>query len=628
MSAPLSTLLVRWENAEERGLPLTPEQLCQGRPELVGALSEAIAALRRMRRLGAAVDVSDPTLMPDGPPRTDGPERPAPPPAGSVPAGYEILGELGRGGMGVVYRAKQRALNRVVALKMILAGSHAGRDERARLLAEAEAIARVKHPGIVQVYDFGELHGLPYLCLELCEGGSLADRLRDAPLAPRAAAEMAERVARAVQAAHEAGVVHRDLKPGNVLIGADGLPRVTDFGLSRRIDGDSQSVTGAVLGTPSYMAPEQARGEKGVGPAADVWALGAILYECLTGRPPFKAASVVDTMRQVTEDEPVPLRRLSSRAPTDLETVCHKCLQKDPARRYASAGDAADDLRRWLEGRPITARPVGPLGRLWRWCRREPLTAALVSAVLAALAGGMATADVLWWRAVASERQAKANEREATAARNDAENELAEAVRQRDRAHFHLESFLNLERFGRSLARRPLRKDFDLRVRLMQGGREKTRSMVASDEFDHSLPFQLEVNCEADCHLAAFYSIPPSGKQGARCLLVCPAPGEAERFAVDQTRTVATRQPRGKGLSPVVTAGEPAFLYFIASERGWEAEPDETDSDTGLPAFSARALPKLARRVKGLAEDGDPARDGRVSEEIFIFNVRRKGGAK
>jgi serine/threonine-protein kinase len=323
-----------------------------------------------------SVEVPPADGAPDSPPASDS--------LPSVP-GFELLDLLGRGGMGVVYRARQITLNRIVALKMVLAGEHAAPDDRARFLAEAEAVASLQHPGIVQVYEFGAHAGLPYFALEFCPGGSLTARLRGTPQPAAEAATVVERLARAVQAAHDKDIVHRDLKPANVLLAADGSPKITDFGLAKRVhDVNGLTHTGAILGTPSYMSPEQAAGEgKHVGPAADIYALGAILYECLTGRPPFKAATVLDTVRLVTTAEPVSLRRLNPHAPADLETICHKCLQKDPAKRYATAANLADDLGRWQRGEPITARPVGRLERGWRWCRRHPLAAGLALTAIA-----------------------------------------------------------------------------------------------------------------------------------------------------------------------------------------------------------------------------------------------------
>jgi formylglycine-generating enzyme required for sulfatase activity/tRNA A-37 threonylcarbamoyl transferase component Bud32 len=345
--------------------------------------------------------------------------------------GYEILGELGRGGMGVVCKARHLRLNRIVALKMVLSGGQATPEERLRFLAEAEAIAAVKHPGIVQVHDFGTHNGVPYLSLEFCPGGSLAGKLSGNPLPAREAAALVEQVARAVQAAHEAGIVHRDLKPANVLLDEQGRPKVTDFGLAKRCElGAGLTQTGAVLGTPSYMAPEQAQGKKDVGCAADVWALGAILYECLTGRPPFKACTIYDTILQVVNDEPVPPRQLSPAVSRDLETICLKCLNKDPGRRYASAADLADDLHRLLAGAPIAARPVSRTERAIKWARRRPAVAALLAASLLCAVGLVVLSGVAVWqwrtavaalnskdRALQGERQARHQEEQERARR-------------------------------------------------------------------------------------------------------------------------------------------------------------------------------------------------------------------
>ncbi len=274
--------------------------------------------------------------------------------------GYEILGELGRGGMGVVYHARQVSLGREVALKIVLAGAHAAWSERSRFRVEAETAARLKHPHVVPIYEIGEQGHLPYLAMEFVEGGSLAQAMAVRPLAPEQAAGMAETLARAMDYVHHRGVVHRDLKPANVLLTSEGIPKITDFGLAKWLDTSSghQTQSGAVLGTPSYMAPEQARGQAGlVGPATDVYALGAILYEMVTGRPPFHAATSQETVQQLLTEEPLPPTRLQPRVPRDLETICLKCLQKDPARRYASAGGLADDLRCFLDRKPIRDVP-------------------------------------------------------------------------------------------------------------------------------------------------------------------------------------------------------------------------------------------------------------------------------
>ncbi|HWG41537.1 MAG TPA: protein kinase [Gemmataceae bacterium] len=301
----------------------------------------------------------------------------------SVP-GYEIVEELGRGGMGVVYKARQIKLNRLVALKMILSGAHAGAADLERFRTEAEAIARLHHPHVVQVYEIGEHDGRPFFSLEFCEGGTLEKKLAGDPLPPREAAALLETLAHAVAAAHRSDVIHRDLKPSNILLTEDGTAKITDFGLAKRITaGNGLTQTGAIIGTPSYMAPEQAEAKKEVGPAADIYALGAILYECLTGRPPFKAATPLDTVLQVVSEEPVPPARLNAKIPRDLETICLECLHKDPRKRYANADALAEDLARFQRGETIAARPAGRAERAWRWCRRNPSRAAAI--VLTAL---------------------------------------------------------------------------------------------------------------------------------------------------------------------------------------------------------------------------------------------------
>ncbi len=312
----------------------------------------------------------------------------------SVP-GYEILGVLGRGGMGIVYKANQVALKRLVALKMIRAGAHADPEDLSRFRTEAQAVARLRHPNIVQVYEIGEQEGVPYFSLEFVEGGSLAQQLDGTPFPARPAAELLETLARAMAAAHQQNLVHRDLKPGNILLAGDGQPKVTDFGLAKCLDQaeTGQTHSGALMGTPCYMSPEQAAGQvHAVCPATDIYALGAILYELLTGRPPFKADSLGATLDQICHQEPVPPRRLQPHLPRDLETVCLKCLQKEPHKRYPSAIALADDLRHFLNGEPIQARPIGAGERAYKWIKRRPVAAGLVVACAVAILGLVASA--------------------------------------------------------------------------------------------------------------------------------------------------------------------------------------------------------------------------------------------
>jgi tetratricopeptide (TPR) repeat protein len=386
---------------------------------------------------------------------------PAPPEraAAELPAipGYDLLGCLGRGGMGVVYKARQRALNRVVALKMVVAGANARAEQLARFHLEAEALASLQHPNIVQIHEVGEHDGCPYLELEFVDGPSLDRKLGGAPQPPHEAARLVRTLAEAIHHAHQRGLVHRDLKPANVLLApnpksesrnpkqirnpnpespkpagsgvsdlgplglgivsdfgiriSDFSPKVTDFGLAKRFEEDSRTETGAILGTPCYMAPEQAEGRlRDVGPAADVYALGTILYECLTGQPPFRGETVLATLEQVRLYDPVPPSRRQPRVPRDLETICLKCLHKDPRRRYATAGALAEDLRRFLAGEPITARPVGAAERAVKWARRRPAWAALVgvsAAAAVALAVLGAWSNVALRAAAGRERQAR-----------------------------------------------------------------------------------------------------------------------------------------------------------------------------------------------------------------------------
>lgn len=362
----------------------TPEAVCTDHPELLPRLRQ------QWRRVRATVEQLDEMF-----PSSDAMHTHIRALVSEVELpqiqGYAVESVLGYGGMGVVYKARHLALNRPVALKTVLSGAFASGPERQRLLREAQAVAALHHPNIVTIYNVGECESKPFFTMELLEGPNLAQRLAGMPQPARDAASTVAILAKAVQTAHQSGIVHRDLKPSNVLVAADGSLKITDFGLARHFEGEAAlTFTGAQVGTPSYMAPEQARGRSyALGPGVDIYSLGALLYEILTGRPPFRAETALETQRQVLQDEPVPPSRLNSKVPRDLETICLKCLNKDPKRRYATAAALADDLDRFLKCQPILARPLGPVARLGRWCRRNP--AAVTIAVLLTMGGVIST---------------------------------------------------------------------------------------------------------------------------------------------------------------------------------------------------------------------------------------------
>jgi serine/threonine-protein kinase len=368
----------------------TPEEVCAREPEL---LADVEACLKECRGVRFLIDDMFPTtpLEDDSGAQSGTGER-----LPTIP-GYEVLDVLGRGGNGIIYRVRHLKLDRVVALKMLLSGGYAGPAEVARFLREARSVAALQHPNIVQVYDVGEVEGCPYFTMELVSGGSLAGKLAGVPQTAHYSASLIETIARAVAFAHTAGFIHRDIKPANVLLTADGTAKVSDFGLARHFEGPSDVTLGAArVGTPSYMPPEQVTGKPGtVGPPADVYGLGATIYEMLTGRPPFRGESAAETERQLLSREPVPPSQLNAKVPRDLETICLKCLQKEPTRRYATADALADDLKRFNEGRPIHARPVGWAERSWRWCKRNPTAAGFLLTAIALV--GLASGGGTWF---------------------------------------------------------------------------------------------------------------------------------------------------------------------------------------------------------------------------------------
>jgi WD40 repeat protein/tRNA A-37 threonylcarbamoyl transferase component Bud32 len=424
-----SAVIAAYLEAERAGAaPDRTELLCR-HPELASELAAFFADHDKLRHLAAPANGEEGTT------REPGTATPPAAPLGTVRyfGDYELLEKIAEGGMGVVFKARQRSLNRSVALKMIRAGQLATEEDVQRFRFEAQAAGDLKHPHIVPIHEVGEHEGQQYFSMDFIEGGSLAQALgREPPaISQKEGARLVATVARAVHHAHQRQLLHRDLKPANILLDAQGQPHVTDFGLAKRVARDSRlTQSGAIVGTPSYMAPEQARAEKGLSTAVDVYSLGAILYELLTGQPPFRAAAPLDTLLQVLEREPQPPHVLNPRVDRDLETVCLKCLEKEPARRYPSAEALAEDLDRWLRGEPISARPVGRVERGWRWCRRNPVVAGLTAALaglLVVVAVGASWSAAHFRRTAEQERQAAERERGLARAADDARHDVDEA---------------------------------------------------------------------------------------------------------------------------------------------------------------------------------------------------------
>jgi WD40 repeat protein/predicted Ser/Thr protein kinase len=377
--------------------------------ESCGRCQGALKALAGQTAGAGQLDLpaEDSTLAVEAPPSLGG--------AGRLVPGYEVLEELGRGGMGVVYKARQLSLNRLTAVKMVLAGRHAGAHDLERFRAEAKAAAALKHPNIVQVYEIDQHDGSPFFSMEYVEGGTLKERTKGLPWPVQESAQLVEKLARAVQYAHERGIVHRDLKPANILFTADGTPKITDFGLAKRLDNmGGQTRTGEVMGTPGYMAPEQAMPSKQrIGPATDIYALGALLYELLTGRPPFSSDTPFDLLRQVAQDDPVSVERLRPTVPRDLSTITMKCLEKGPDKRYATANDLANDLARFLANEPVAARPPSAFYRAQKFTGRHKALVGGVAATGLALVLGTALSFLFALGEARQRRQADDNARTA-----------------------------------------------------------------------------------------------------------------------------------------------------------------------------------------------------------------------
>jgi WD40 repeat protein/serine/threonine protein kinase len=594
---------------------------------------------------------------------------------GDLPAiaGYEVLDELGRGGMGVVYRARHIRLNRTVALKMILAGLHAGPRELARFRQEAEAVAQLHHPNIVQIFDIGEAGGHSYCALELVEGGSLVQYLRGMPQPADVAARLVEVLARTVHFAHERGIVHRDLKPGNVLLTypspqppprsgegetadipsltlparssslsasgrgvgeglRDAVPKITDFGLAKRADEQTHAtLSGELVGTPSYMAPEQARKSREVGPPADVYGLGAILYEMLTGHPPFRAATALDTVLQVLYEDPLLPSRLRPDVPRDLETICLKCLEKSTSKRYASALELAEDLRRFRRGETVLARPVGARERLWKWVRRRPTLAGLAAGIVfvTALAFGMVT----WqWRETVKARD------EALQANSRARGALYRSIIAQSQLRWRLNDFPGARASLTRFRLRPVEED----PRGWEWG--YLEGLYASELLSLEHPDGGSAGGVAVSSDGQYIASVISGSQEVRVwsaadgslLFTLPAPANAHRLAF-----------RSDGARLAVAGGRSVIIHDLAqrtqkehhvhnnivaglafspdgkwlASASWDGTVKVWDSQTGAPRYAPFAHVDRAHSV-AWSPDGRWLASGDQTGKVYLWNAQ------
>jgi eukaryotic-like serine/threonine-protein kinase len=531
--------------------------------------------------------------------------------------GYDILQRLGEGGMGVVYKARHHGLKRLVALKMIRGGSQARADHVSRFRVEAEAVARLRHVNIIQIYDIGEAAGLPFVALELLDGGGLDDRLAGNPQPGIQTAQLMVTLAQAVQVAHQAGIVHRDLKPTNVLYTADGVPKITDFGLAKRIGSDDgQTESGQIMGSPSYMAPEQARGHsRNIGPRADVYALGAMLYEMLTGRPPFRGETPIETIRQVLDDDPVTPSRLVPRLPRDLETIALKCLHKDPAKRYQSAQALAYDLERYLRREPILARRTGVFERGAKWIRRRPVAAASLGLLVTAILGGFLGALEFQRLRNAADRQASERNRALQAAgtatilhaKDDiATNNLTDAE-------------VALTRLNEKIAAEPRLPELNAAVRVLLDDVKKRQAEQSIQKADRARYVEFKrLRNEAHFHDTQFDALDMSRNadatrtraRAALALFAAPGPAEPWMFAPVPQSLLAREQAD-------IAEGCYELLLTLA-----EAEPTP---ESGLRRLdeAARLLPPTTayhlRRAACLSRSGDAAAAERERQQAEAF---------
>jgi serine/threonine protein kinase len=668
--AALELIYTEFVLREERGERPDPDEWCARHPRWE-------SGLRAVFQVNAHLRAADRTASwPAG--RSILPGR-GPTAAGGCSAGdYEILEEVGRGGMGVVYKARQVSLNRAVALKMILGGEFADPRHVARFRREAEAIARLQHPNIVQVYEIGEWHppgsdpagpGTPYFAMEYVAGGTLARWLAAGPLLPARAAELVEELARAVEFAHRRGVVHRDLKPANILLAqkseardpqsdtasgpapgsdfgfriSDFSPKVSDFGLVKLLAGDQEgpTVSGVVLGTPAYMAPEQEAGDaKRVGPGADVYSLGAILYECLVGRPPFEGTSPWEVLRQVREATPVPPSRVRPGIPRDLETIVLKCLEKDPVRRYPTAGELADDLHRFRTDQPVRARPPSALYQFRKFARRNRAAVVGVAVAFLALVVGLIGTGIGLARAEAARGRAEQAEREARGRLAESYAGAAELAVQRGAWRVALE---NLDRALEAGHPDPVR------LRL-----QKVRAWCAVHEVPKAEAELRELAGRADLGAAGGslrlwqadialarkvegaglelvrdalrLGLPPADEAYARGLLAETMPEAVAQFRLALDRDPFHHRANGMAVMLLIAQGEmaeareradvarrlfpedPTFPVFLAVIRAWEGDTAAADRELGRVGpqlgdrqlAAMRGLVDLAREVRGL----------------------------
>jgi serine/threonine protein kinase/WD40 repeat protein len=655
-------VLVACIEAAQAGQDLDPEAWVQRYPEFAAELAEFFAGRARFERM------AEPLRAPSPAAPAHVADAPTVAPAESTHSGsgpgttvryfgdYELLEEIARGGMGVVYRARQVKLNRLVAVKMILAGQLAGTAEVARFHAEAKAAANLQHPHIVAIHEVGEHEGQHYFSMDYVEGKSLADIVHENPLPARQAARYVQLIAGAIHYAHQHGTLHRDLKPSNVLIDTNDQPRVTDFGLAKRMEADSRLTgTGQVLGTPSYMPPEQAAADRGqMGPASDVYALGAVLYELVTGRPPFRAETPLDTLLQVLDTEPVPPRLLNPKVDRDLETICLKCLQKEPRRRYASAQDLADDLNRYLKGQPIQARPVGSTQRLWRWCRRNPVIASLAATVALSVIAGISASTYFGLQAAARAREVGANAQEALREKDRADQEAEQAQDMLVRSLYEqAQALRRSSQPGRRDKGLNLLKEAEkLRSRARKTELPPAQGPVGSLGLSAKLPTKWELRNEAaalllaqdvrlaremnlqtnpvlhalspDGRLAAWYELDPKERKAAVQVVDLTAGGKSARWELDKPEGPLSISPDNK-LMAFSTGVSPDL--DIEFRDLWEGKavkvidwPKDKDSETGLPPFGNKLVfSPDGRYLAGVKTDS-------VQFEYVLWNLKTGQG--